>query len=107
LEGVWCFSSTGIHGAGSLRKEKKKRDGGMGTVYYHDMVAAAVVRPADHVVLPLIPEFIRNGDGGGKRDGERDGGKRWIGKHRGRYGPLRVTLLGDDLYAYHSIYTVV
>jgi hypothetical protein len=67
------------------------------------MAAAAVVRPGEQVVLPLIPEFIRNEDG--KQDGERNVAKRWIAGNRERYGPLQITLWGDDLYACHSICT--
>jgi hypothetical protein len=107
LDGVWYFSSTEIHCERCLRMEKKQRDGEVQTTYYHDVVAAAVVRPADHVVLPLLPEFIRNEDGGEKQDCERNAGKRWIEKNRGRYGPLKVTLLGDDLYACHPLCTAV
>jgi hypothetical protein len=107
LDGVWYFSSKEIRCDRCLRMEKKKRDGSVETVYYHDVVAAAAVRPAGHAVLPLFPEFIRNGDGEEKQDCERNAGKRWIEKNGGRYGPLRVTLLGDDLYACHSICTAI
>ena len=103
LDGVWYFSSKEIHCEGCLRMEKKKRNGETETVYYHDVVAAAVVRPGDHVVLPLVPEFIRNEDGAEKQDCERNAAKRWIRKNGGKYGPLQVTLLGDDLYACHPI----
>ncbi|MDR2094557.1 MAG: hypothetical protein LBP76_03455 [Treponema sp.] len=51
------------------------------------------------VVLPLVPEFIRNEDGKEKQDCERNVAKRWINRHTGRYGPLNITILGDDLYA--------
>jgi hypothetical protein len=64
---------------------------------------AAAAQPDDHVVLPLAPEFIRNEDGAEKVDGERNAAKRWIRKNQGKYGPLQVTLLGDDLYACHPI----
>jgi hypothetical protein len=33
------------------------------TLYYHGMIAAALVKPGFGTVLPLEPEFIRNGDG--------------------------------------------
>jgi hypothetical protein len=32
-------------------------------LYYHDMVAAVVVKAKEETVLPLNPEFIRNEDG--------------------------------------------
>jgi hypothetical protein len=104
LDGTWYFSSEDIHCGHCLRMEKKKRDGSTETLYYHDMVAAAIVKPGKPVVvLPLIPEFIRNEDGSGKQDCERNAAKRWIQTHRERYGPLKVTILGDDLYCCHSI----
>jgi hypothetical protein len=67
------------------------------------MVAAAIVKPGSPVVLPLIPEFIRNEDGTEKQDCERNAAKRWIGGHTGRYAPLKVTIQGDDLYACHPV----
>jgi hypothetical protein len=103
LDGVWYFSSEEIHCEGCLRMEQKNRKGETETVYYHDVVAAAGVRPGDPVVVPLAPEFIRNEDGAEKQDGERNAAKRWIRKNQGKYGPLQVTLLGDDLYTCHPI----
>jgi hypothetical protein len=44
------------------------------------------VRRSEQVVVPLIPEFIRNEEGGEQYDGERDAAKRWISKKRGRHG---------------------
>jgi hypothetical protein len=55
------------------------------------------------VVLPLIPEFIRNEDGKEKQDGERNAAKRWIKRHRERYSALKLTILGDNLYCCHPI----
>jgi hypothetical protein len=103
LEHHRYFSSEEIHCEGCLRMEQKKRKGETETVYYHDVVAAAGVRPGDPVVVPLAPKFIRNEDGAEKQDGERNAAKRWIRKNQGKYGPLQVTLLGDDLYACHPI----
>jgi hypothetical protein len=55
------------------------------------------------VVLPLVPEFIRNEDGKEKQDCERNAAKQWINRHKERYGPLNITILGNDLYACHAI----
>jgi hypothetical protein len=57
MDGVWYFSSPENPCERCLRMEKKRRDGGTETTYYPDEVGAAVVRPADQVVLPLIPEW--------------------------------------------------
>ncbi|MDR2095563.1 MAG: hypothetical protein LBP76_08595, partial [Treponema sp.] len=48
-----------------------------------------------------------NEDGKEKRDCERNAAKRWIDRHKERYGPLKVTILGDDLYACHSTCVLV
>jgi hypothetical protein len=104
LDGTWYFASEEIHCEHCLTMEKKDREGETHTLYYHDMVAAAVVKPGKPVVvLPLIPEFIRNGDGREKQDCERNAAKRWIKTHKERYAALKLTILGDDLYCCHSI----
>ena len=53
------------------------------------MLASAIVKPSSAVVLPLEPEFIRNGDGSGKQDCERNAAKRYLeGK--------ALTIAGED-----------
>jgi hypothetical protein len=42
-------------------------------------------------------------DGHDKQDCETAAGKRWIDKNSARYGPLKVTLLGDDIYAHQPM----
>jgi hypothetical protein len=44
LDGVWYFSSKEIHCEHCLSMDKKDRDGNVETTYYHDMVAATIVR---------------------------------------------------------------
>jgi len=69
MDGVWYFSSNEIHCDHCLTMEQKTKEGGAETLYYHDMVAAAIVKPGKQVtVLPLIPEFVRNDDGKEKQD---------------------------------------
>ena len=50
-------------------------------------------------MIALPPEFILPQDGHDKQDCERAAGKRWLEKHAKQVAPLRVTLLGDDLYS--------
>jgi hypothetical protein len=77
LDGTWYFSAREIHCEHCLRIEKKNREGERETLYYHDMVAATIVKPDKPVVvLPLVPEFIRNEDGKEKQDCERNVGGR-------------------------------
>jgi hypothetical protein len=93
LDGTWYFSSKEIHCDHCLTIEQKTRKGETHTLYYHDRGAATVVKPGKpEVVLPLIPEFIRNEDGKEKQDGERN-------------AALKLTLWGDDRYCCHQICT--
>jgi hypothetical protein len=71
LDGVWYFSSEHVHCGHCLHKTK---DGE--TMYYHGIAAGAVVKPGGGVVLPLMPEMIRNGGGQEKQDCERNAAKR-------------------------------
>jgi len=95
LDGLWHFSSEKV-GCGRCLT-KKSQDGR--TVNYHAAVAGAIVRPGSNAVLPVMPEPIRNGDGGAKQDCEREAGKRWLEAHGKEYARLKPTLLGDDLYS--------
>jgi hypothetical protein len=62
-DGTWYFSSNEIHCPHCLWITTKKKDGTEEKLYYHDMVAFTVVKYDSSVVLPLVPEFIRNEDG--------------------------------------------
>jgi hypothetical protein len=63
------------------------------------MVAATIVKPGDSVVLPVMPQMIRNEDGKEKQDCEQNAAKEWLEKHGVEYGWLSPTLLGDAVYA--------
>ena len=99
LDGVWYFASDTIHCDHCLTMTKTGRNGKKSTQYYHEMTAAAIVKPGSNVVLPLMPEFIRNEDGYVKQDCERNAVKRWLDKHQEKLQLLGPTFLGDDLYA--------
>jgi hypothetical protein len=82
----------------------KKRDGTGETLYYHGIASAAAVKPGKPVAAqPLIPGFVRNGDGGEKRDYERNAAKRRLKTCQERYSGLKLTILGDDLYCCHAV----
>jgi hypothetical protein len=83
------------------------------------MVASVVVRPGGDVVLPLMPEMIRNEDTPAedehdaqtpekaryerqKQDCERKAALKMLEKHGEYYKALKATLLGDDLYSNHT-----
>jgi hypothetical protein len=73
------------------------------TMYYHSIMAATLVKPGSGVVLPLMPEFIRNEDGSEKQDCERNAAKRYLKEQGDKLKGLKPTFLGDDLYACHEI----
>jgi hypothetical protein len=58
-----------------------------------------IVSEGKNEVIPLPPEFIIPQDGQSKQDCEINAAKRWITQYAPRYSPLKVTLLGDDLYS--------
>jgi hypothetical protein len=95
LDGVWFYQSSSVSCSHCLHHTQSNG----GTVYYHDMIAAALVKPKEETVLPLNPEFIRNEDGKEKQDCERNAVKRWLLKNAERYTWLNPILLGDDLYS--------
>ena len=99
LDGVWFYQSESIHCEHCL--QQKLKDGR--TLYYHDMIAAALVKPGLGTVLPLAPEFIRNEDGQEKQDCERNAAKRWLESKAEEYRWLNPVFLGDDLYPNYPV----
>jgi hypothetical protein len=94
LDGLWYCSSHEIHCEHCLKRSHAGE-----TTYYHRAVAGAIVRPGRNAALAVMGEPIRNGDGQGKQDCEREAGKRWLLAHGNECRWLKVTLLGDDLYS--------
>ena len=92
LDGTWYFASKEIHGERCLRLEVPKSGGKTQTVYYYDVLAAAEVQPGCPTVLPLIRECIRNEEGNGKQNGERNAAQRWLQWHSERYSSLELTI---------------
>jgi hypothetical protein len=50
-----------------------------------------------------MPEMVRNEEGSEKQDCERNAVKRWLKGSGSGLQWLKPTLLGDDLYACHSV----
>jgi hypothetical protein len=103
LDGVWFYQSTTINCGHCLHHTMSNGE----TLYYHDMVAAVLVKPKGATVLPLNPEFIRNEDGHAKQDCERNAVKRWLAANAQRYTWLNPILLGDDLYSDYPTCTAI
>jgi hypothetical protein len=102
-DGTWYFSSNEVYCEHCLRQRQKTKGGEEQTLYYHDVVAFTIVKYDKSVVLPLVPEFIRNEDGQEKQDCERNAFKRNIERRSEQFRALKPIFLGDDLYACHSI----
>ncbi|MDR3114846.1 MAG: hypothetical protein LBU25_04940 [Treponema sp.] len=98
LDGVWYHWSERIHCDHCLRRRKDGK-----TLYYHSMLGTAIVRTGSNVVLPLMPEYIRNEDGSEKQDCERNAAKRYLEERGAGLARLKPTFLGDDVYACHGI----
>jgi hypothetical protein len=96
MDGTWYFSSDKIHCAHCSCLEHKTGD----KTYYHSAVTPVIVTPGQPHAIPLRPEFITPQDGHTKQDCEIAASKRWLERSVARYAPLKVTLLGDDLYSH-------
>jgi hypothetical protein len=96
IDGVWYHASEKIQCEHCLHQTK---DGI--TTWYHSAMAAAIVRPYVTSVIPVMGETITNEDGAKKQDYELTAAKRWLGAHAEELHGLKMTLLGDDLYAHY------
>jgi hypothetical protein len=102
-DGTWYFSSKKIHCDHCLTMTHENKKGEKTTTYYHDMLCLVIAMPGCPVVIPLMPEFIRNEDGMEKQDCERNAAKRKFEADWEKLTPLKPTFLGDDLYACYPI----
>ena len=103
LDGVWFYESRNITCSHCLHYETRDGD----TLYYHNVIAAVMVKPKEETVLPLNPEFIRNEDGSEKQDCERNAVKRWLENNAENYKRFNPILLGDDLYSDYPTCTAI
>lgn len=94
VDATQYFTSTKIHCKSCCTKEYKDH-----TCYHHQVLVAAIVHPEQKSVFPFAPEPIIRSDGDNKNDCERNAIKRWIEKFRKDFPYLKVTIVGDGLYA--------
>ena len=99
LDGTWYHSSEKIHCPNCSCMEHANG----AKTYYHSAITPVIVAPGNPRALAVRPEFMVPQDGHEKQDCETAAGKRWIDKNSARYAPLKVTLLGDDLYAHQPM----
>jgi hypothetical protein len=90
MDGSEYFSSEKLHCPGCLTRKKR---------FTHQIVQAAIVHPDKSQVIPLVPEEVKNTDGGEKQDCEINAGKRLIEKLRKLHPKLSLMIVGDGLYS--------
>ena len=96
MDGTEYFRSRQIHCASCSTRTLKTGE----THDFHSVVTPVIVCPGQSQVIPLVPEFIVPQDGHDKQDCETAAAKRWLSQHGQRFSPLKVTILGDDLYCH-------
>ncbi|MDP2750478.1 MAG: transposase [Nanoarchaeota archaeon] len=94
MDGTGYFSSDSIHCPNCLEKKSSKTGH---SVYYHQMLGAALVHPDLKEVIPFYPEPIIKQDGATKNDCERNAAKRFLDKFRKDHPYLPVIIVEDGL----------
>jgi hypothetical protein len=93
LDGVEHFYSEKIHCPNCMTRQHRNGR----TSYHHQMLAAAIVHPDFHEVIPLAPEPIHRQDGQQKNDCERNAARRWLQQFRKDHPHLPVIITEDAL----------
>lgn len=96
MDGVEYFSSKKV----SCPCCSTKRHTNGQVTYHHTVVTPVLVRPGSDQVIPLAPEFVTPQDGQDKQDCEIRAAERWLEQWGNELAPLKVTVLGDDLYCH-------
>lgn len=99
IDGTEYFSSSQIHCPQCSTRKLKSGE----IRYFHSVVTPVIVSPNRTEVIPLVPEFVVPQDGYDKQDCENAAAKRWLLQHGQKYSPLKVTILGDDLYCHQPL----
>ena len=95
IDGTGQFSSSKIRCSECAAKKTRNGD----TVYYHQLLAAAIMHPERKQVLPLIPEPILRDDGKTKNDCEQTAVKRLLRRLRQDHPALPIMVVEDALFA--------
>ena len=96
FDGVEYFSSHTLHCPNCSTRHHANGQ----TTYFHAALTPVLVKPGRDKVIPLAPEFVCPQDGAEKQDCELSAAKRWLADNGDAYSPLKVTVLGDDLYCH-------
>lgn len=95
IDGTGQFSSSTIHCPECATKTTRGGD----TLYYHQLLAAAIMHPDRKQVLPLIPEPILHTDGETKNDCEQTAVKRLLTRLRQDHPTRPIIVVEDALFA--------
>ena len=94
-----AIDGTGCHSSHKVRCKSccvKNHTNGK-TIYYHQMLGAAMIHPEHEEVLPLAPEPILKEDGADKNDCERNAAKRLVNDLRREHPHLKAIIVEDAL----------
>lgn len=92
-DGTGSFGSENLSSASCLVKNKSNGR----TLYYQQVLGAALVHPDSKVVIPLAPEMIIPQDGATKNDCERNAAKRFLPRFRAEFPRLPVIVVEDGI----------
>lgn len=95
VDGTGQFSSSTIHCDDCATKTTRSGE----RLYYHQLLAAAIIHPNLKQVLPMIPEAILGGDGETKNDCELSAVKRLLRRIHQDHPGLPITVVEDALFA--------
>lgn len=94
----FIYEKITTHKGHSPYRKNNKKNLNNNLEYYHSILTPIIASPNQTQIISLTPEHITNVDGNSKQDCERNAAKRWLEKHGDKYGKLKSTILGDDLY---------
>jgi hypothetical protein len=93
IDGTGQFASSKLSCPSCANKTTR----GGETLFYHQLLGAAIVHPNQRQVIPLIPEPILGGDGDTKNDCERNAAKRLLPRLHADYPKHNFIILEDAL----------
>lgn len=93
MDGTGYFSSEKLFSEHCLQK---KSSGGK-TIYYLQMLGAAIVHPERKEVIPFIPEIISKQDGTTKNDSELKASRRFLTQFHQEHPHLDIVLTHDAI----------
>lgn len=94
LDGTGYFSSEKLQSPACMEKTNSKTGN---TLYYLQMLGAAIVHPDRKEVIPLMPEIISKQDGASKNDCEMNASRRFLTKFKQEHPHLKIIVTQDSI----------